>query len=188
MSHRTLAMPLLLLALALGTGPVAAHGDGQPWIWLESERVPTDEPFNVLVLDFAPYGVVGLEVVTGQRREAIGTITCAGDGHGEGQLRLPADFPNGYAEMFARDGQGGEAVTLVHVGEVPEGALPPTRPDNQPTALWQDPSVLTLGGLLAAAVLGLAYALLKRRPPPPEREAVPRRAVSAKRRLRARRP
>jgi hypothetical protein len=166
MGRCLLSVALLGLVLAGVAAPTTAHGEGLPWIWLEREQAQRGSSFNVILLDFAPYSEVQLTLVSQGREESVAYIACGGDGHGEGAVAVPADFPHGYAELYARDGQGGEAATLIFVGDV-EGAAsspPPLPAPAAAPAAWQDPSVLTLVGVLAAA--GGALVLALRRKPP----------------------
>jgi hypothetical protein len=166
--RRLLIQPLLLvLAASLGAASAAAHGGGLPWIWLEEEQVRQGEEFNVVVVDYAAYGTVRFELVGTGARAELGTIVCEGDGHGEGSLPVPASFPDGYAELIGRDNEGGEAVTLLYVGDVSgAGPPPPVRPApgsaDPPNAALADPSVLVLGLLVTGAAAALVLMILRR--------------------------
>jgi hypothetical protein len=170
---RLLASLMLPALLVLQVGVASGHGTGLPWIWVEDEEVTPGQQFNVLVIDFEPYGTVTLELVAEGRRAALGEIASEGDGHGEAELRVPTDFPLGYVELTGTDASGGEAVTLLYVGELPAGVGPPApaqRPDigGGPQAAsgewWTDPSVLVLGLMLGGAAAGLLAMLARRRP------------------------
>lgn len=168
MTRRLLMLVLLLVSAPSAAAPAWAHGAEQPWIWLEREQAEPGERLAVLVVDFTPHGEVGLELVADERRERLGTITCAADGHGEGEFVVPADFPRGYAELVARDAAGTEATTLVGIGVT--GAVGPPETPRSPSVgpgaaapIWQDRSVLILAGLLGAALLALAYVVVRRR-------------------------
>jgi hypothetical protein len=172
-SRLVLGAAMLLFALpALALG----HGGGMPWIWLEEEQVMPGRQFHVLVVDYAPYSTVELHAQSGSATAAVGSIATEGDGHGEGDLALPADFPLGYAELVGRDPLGGEGMALIQVGDTPGIGPPPPLPQNPAQAIpgqsagqgpwWQDPSVLTLGAMLSAAAAGLLYLVLVRRRTP----------------------
>jgi hypothetical protein len=170
---RLLASLMLLALLALHVGVAAGHGTGLPWIWVEDEQVLPGQQFNVVAIDFEPYGTVTLELVAEGRRAALGEFPSEGDGHGEAELQVPTDFPLGYAELTGTDASGGEAVTLLYVGEMPAGAgppAPPQRPDigggSQAASgeWWTDPSVIVLGLVLGGAAAGLLAMLARRRP------------------------
>jgi hypothetical protein len=183
-SRLVLGAAMLLFALpALALG----HGGGMPWIWLEEEQVMPGRQFHVLVVDYAPYSTVELHAQSGSATAAVGSIATEGDGHGEGDLALPADFPLGYAELVGRDPLGGEGMALIQVGDTPGIGPPPPLPQNPAQAIpgqsagqgpwWQDPSVLTLGAMLGAAAASLAYLALARR-----RAALPTAPVDAQHR------
>jgi hypothetical protein len=170
--------PLLLLLLLLAQpGLALGHGNGLPWIWLESEQVMPGDPFNVLVIDFQPYGRVDLELVADDRRAPLGEIPLEGDGHGEVQIVMPEDFPIGYAELTATDAVGNDAVTLLYVGEAPAGIGPPAPPE-RPTfssgpgaaaagEWWMDSSVLVLGVVVFGAMAAVVLMLVRRPRQPP---------------------
>jgi hypothetical protein len=163
--------PLVLLLLLLAQpGPALAHGNGLPWVWLDSEQVMPGGRFDVLVIDFQPFAQVELELVADEQRVTLGTIPCEGDGHGEAQLVVPADFPIGYAELTATDGAGNEAVTLLYVGEAPDGMGPPAPPERptfpadgaRPAEWWTDPSVIVLGLIVIGALAAFVVMLVRR--------------------------
>jgi hypothetical protein len=160
---RLLAGLILPTLLLLHVGVAAGHGTGLPWIWVEDEHVSPGQRFTAVVVDFEPNGTVALELVADGGRAALGAIPSEGDGHGEAELQVPTDFPHGYAELVGTDEAGGQAVTLVYVGEAVAGAGPsapgspatPQKPE-PPAAWWADPSVL----VLALLVIGAATAAL----------------------------
>jgi hypothetical protein len=167
---------LLLVPLLLAPASLAlAHGGGLPWIWLEQEQVMPGERFHALVVDFEPFTEVELVARAGETSELVGRVPTEVDGHGEGDLMLPADFPLGYAELVARDTVGGEATMLMQVGDTPAVGPPaPNQPGSgqpgvgqsgQAGALWQDPSVLTLAALLGISGTVLLYVLFRGRTP-----------------------
>jgi hypothetical protein len=164
---------LVALVLVL-PGNAAAHGGGLPWIWLEEEVVEPGTTVNVLIVDFAPYSSVSIRAQAGQTDVAVGSIPTEGDGHGEGLLTIPPDFPDGYATLVGTDTWGSEGTVLIQVGE--SAGMGPPPPGGPPSvsrpgqvagqgSWWQDPSVVTLGLMLGVAAAALGYLVLSRRRP-----------------------
>jgi hypothetical protein len=191
LSRRRVVASLLLLAATAQPPAVAGHGGGLPWIYIEAEQIWPGQPFHVLVLDLAPFVNVNLEAETGDLLVQLGQLATGPQGHGETDVTLPADFPQGYAQLRGIGDDGTSVNTPLRVGDVPAtgGQIGPTGPAGQPRApapWWTDPSVWTLAVLLGGAALLLVLMAIRRRPaavPATEPASAPvRRARHRKRR------
>ena len=168
---RRLLLASSLLAALLLPASAMAHGGGLPWIYVEDEQVWPGEPFHVLVLDVTPFATVRLEAETADRRAALGEIEAGAQGHGEGDVTLPADFPYGYANLRGVAEDGTQVTATLRVGDVPDigvpvgpGAGPPAGP--AAASPLADPAVWTLGAILGALLLAFGWRWLRRRPEP----------------------
>ncbi|HVM29827.1 MAG TPA: hypothetical protein VM305_03555 [Candidatus Limnocylindrales bacterium] len=168
---RSIRSLFLVTLLLVPGGSAHAHGNGLPWIWLEYEQVMPGDRFEVLVIDFEPYGQVEVQLSADEAVRRLGSITCEGDGHGEAEMVVPDDFPIGYAEVTATDSAGNEAATLLYVGEMPDGIGPPApaerptvpgAPASTPGQWWADPSVIVLALLLLGTAAALVLMVLRR--------------------------
>ncbi len=113
---------------------------------------------------------VDFEIVKDERTDPLGSTRAASDGHLMMDLLLPADFPLGYAQLFATVPDVTSASTWVLVGErTSETPPPPTTAS--PAAWWTDPSVLVLGALVIGAVGVIGYLVFKPRRPAPQAAA-----------------
>jgi hypothetical protein len=187
---------LSLAALVLLPAGVAAHGGGLPWIYIEAERVLPGQPFHVLVIDVTPFTNVQLEAERGALRVSLGAVAAGPRGHGEVDVALPADFPLGYAALNGLAEDGSRLTASLLVGDVPAsgGPLGPPGPSGPaapgaPDAGWLgDPSVWTLGALLAGAAGLVGYMLVRRMSgrQPPRPAAVTNAARRAPRKRRRR--
>lgn len=201
MRNRLPVLGRLVLSVSLLAAPhatpavTAAHGGGLPWIYVEEEQVRPGEPFRVLVLDVSPFVTVRLEAETGDTRATLGEIETGAQGHGEGDVSLPADFPLGYANLRGVADDGTQVTAPLRVGDVPDVGAPVgpgAGPPGQPAAAsaLADPAVWTLGVILGGLLLGFAWRWLRRpsvAPPAPAALAIgertaPRRTRKARRR------
>jgi hypothetical protein len=181
---RSLVFTLLavLMASALVVAPVSAHFGGGAFIIVPSDHIDPGSTFEVIGVDLAPESTVDFKIVRDESVMALGTFVSGADGHFTTRLQLPADYPTGYAQLFATATDGTEASTWVLVGARTESTPAPPAA----TEWWSDPSVLIFGVFLIGGFAAVAYALLKRKSgePVPARAAV--RGQVASKRSRAR--
>ncbi|MEP7157865.1 MAG: hypothetical protein ABI797_00420 [Chloroflexota bacterium] len=158
----------VLMASALVVAPASAHFGGGAFIVVPSDHIDPGSTFEVIGADLAPASTVDFKIVRDESVVSLGTFVSGADGHFTTQLQLPADYPDGYAQLFATATDGTEASTWVLVGARTESTPAPPGA----TEWWSDPSVLIVGVFLIGGFAAVAYALLKRK----SGEPVPARA------------
>lgn len=135
----------------------AAHSGGTPTLIVPVDHVNPGEQFPVIGADLGSDAEITLRLVQGDRSVELGTVVAGPDGHFETQLRLPADFPPGYAELVASGDDGSRTSTYLLSG--PRTDSTPA-PPNQPQ-WWQDPAVILLAGGLGGGAALLAWMMLR---------------------------
>jgi hypothetical protein len=152
----------LLAALLIGlvsAGGASAHFGGGAYLVVPADYINPGEPFEVVAVDLTPNASVSLTMTTDDRIASLGDAISDAYGHFTTTLPLPADFPAGYAQLFARAQDGTSASTWVLVGARTAATPPP--PGTPPW--WADPSVIVLLVLVGGAAAALAYLLLHQR-------------------------
>ncbi|CAN5782396.1 hypothetical protein BH24CHL5_BH24CHL5_05150 [soil metagenome] len=151
------ALAVLVWAVAMA-GPVTAHGGADPWIHLPAQNINAGQEFELWGADLAPNAGINVELVREELAVQVGRVVTHDDGHFVGTLNLPSDVPDGYAELVATADDGETARMWVLVGTATGSGLPTAGGGNT----LADPSVLVLGGLLLAGVVGLGYVVIRR--------------------------
>ena len=149
----------LLLTLGVGAEGAAAHFGASAYIVVTDDFVLPGQPFEVVVADVGAEASVSLRIEHEPTIAALGTIRAAPDGHIVANLVVPADFPVGYAQLFASVPYGITVSTWVLIGE--RTASTPAPPGTAPW--WADPSVLVLLAFLIGAAGVTGYLLLRPR-------------------------
>lgn len=172
------ATGLALLLVALTSTRVGAHIGGESFILVPSDSVSPGSAFEVIAVDLGPNATISFEVDNGNRVAALGSVPADSDGHFQGALQMPADYPQGYAELIAISSDGYEVATWVLIG--PRTASTGA-PPGQPT-WWSDPSVVVLGVFVVGALGVLGYLLIQRGSTRPAPVRAARRPLPSKRR------
>jgi hypothetical protein len=159
MHSLVLSACVALLTSVIAAAPVHAHFGGGAFIVVPADHVNPGSTFEVIGADLAPESTVEFKIVRDESVVALGTFVSGADGHFTTQLQLPADYPNGYAQLFATAADGTEASTWVLVGARTESTPAPPGA----TQWWSDPSVLILGVFIIGGLAAIAYALFKRK-------------------------
>lgn len=142
-----LFLGLLLSAVAL-PATINAHFGGQATVFVPLEYVDPGQSFPVIGADLGVDAGVTFRLVREDRTVELGRVSAGLDGHLQSTFDLPADFPLGYAELVATSDDGSRASTWILVGPRTDATLaPPNRP-----AIWQDPAVWLIGGMVAAGL------------------------------------
>jgi hypothetical protein len=160
----------LLAALAIGlvsAGGASAHFGGSAYLVVPADFINPGETFEVVAVDLTPNATVSLMISTDDTNVSLGDATADEFGHFTTTLPLPAEFPAGYAQLFATAPDGTSASTWVLVGERTAATPPP--PGTTPW--WADPSVIVLLVLVGGAIAALAYLLIG-----PRRKRTPHRS------------
>jgi hypothetical protein len=160
----------LLAALLIGlvsAGGASAHFGGSAYLVVPADYINPGETFEVVAVDLTPNTTVALTLTRDDRSVSLGDATSDEYGHFTTTLPLPADFPAGYAQLFAVAPDGTSASTWMLVGARTAATPPP--PGTPPW--WADPSVIVLLVLVGGAMAALAYLLLR-----PRRKGSSRRA------------
>jgi hypothetical protein len=153
-----LAACAVLMASVIAVAPVRAHFGGGAFIVVTADHVDPGSSFEVIGADLAPESTVEFRIVRDDFVVVLGTFVSGADGHFTTQLQLPADYPTGYAQLFATAADGTEASTWVLVGARTEST--PAPPGT--TEWWLDPSVLILGVFIIGGLVAIVYVLLRR--------------------------
>jgi hypothetical protein len=174
----------VLMASAIAAVPVHAHFGGGAFIVVPVDHVNPGSTFEVVGADLTPESTVDFKIVRDESVVPLGTFVSGADGHFTTELQLPADYPNGYAQLFATAADGTEASTWVLVGDRTESTPAPPGA----TQWWTDPSVLLLGVFIIGGLAAIVYVLLKRRSgePVPARASARRPADTKRSRTRGR--
>ena len=173
---------LLALIVMLPAGRVLGHGGAGAFVIVPADHVVPGESFDVVVADMGAGSEIVLTIEAPERSESLATVTAAPDGHFHGSVDLPANFPDGYAQLIVSGSDGSVASTWVLVS--PRRAGAPSSPDSG--SWWTDPSVVLLGAFVIGALAVVGYLLLRPKPRAAVSVAAARRPISNKAR-RARR-
>lgn len=170
----------VLVAVAAAGAPLEAqaHGAGSAFIIVPADHINPGSPFDVIGADLGPNAAVSFEIVNGDRVATLGDVSSDSEGHFQANLQLPADYPQGYAELFATSSNGTEVATWVLVGPRTEATGAPPRQ----SPWWMDPSVIVLGIFLVGAILVIGYVLLRPDSARPAPAPAARRPLPSKRR------
>lgn len=145
--------------LALGPASAAAHAGGEPFVNVQMDHVIAGQPFPVIGADLGPDALVTLQMTLGDHAAVVGHVPAGPDGHFETTCTLPADFPDGYAQLTASQEDGTTAQTYVLVGERDAATGGAT---GQDPPWWTDSSIALFAALIAVALGALVF--LWRRP------------------------
>jgi hypothetical protein len=180
MLRASVVTALIVGAFLAAASGVAAHNGMAPYVIVNADFILPGQQFSVMVADIGEDAPVDFEIVMDARSETLGRTRAAPDGHLMTDLVLPADFPVGYAQLFATVQDVTSTSTWVLVGER-TADTPAAAPAPAPTAAqwWTDPSVLVLGSFVVGAVGVIGYLVFKprRNAPQPVTPAQPRRST-----------
>lgn len=169
MRRLILGATTLALAIPSGVGGVtgvggvsgaAAHDGAAAYVLVSSDFILPGQPFEVMVSDIGQEARVDFTIIKESRSELLGSTRAAPDGHLMTDLVVPADFPGGYAQLFATVPDVVSASTWVYVGER-TGATPPPPAATAAAPWWTDPSVIVLAVLLVGAIGFAGYMILR---------------------------
>jgi hypothetical protein len=155
-------MAVAALVALLVPAPALAHAGGEPIIHVAAERVIQGETFTVVAADLGPDALVTLEISSRGRSYAVGQVVAQSDGHFTETFVMPADAPDGYAELWARGDDGSQAMMWLLVGDGADTPAPGA-PDT-PAAGWSLPLV-ALGAAWVVGLGAIGYVLLRSRRP-----------------------
>ena len=161
----------------LGATPslVLGHFGASAQLIVTADFILPGQEFEVVAIDLTRGAIIAFDI----RREELEltvpleSTTAPQDGHFRVNMSIPADFPNGYAQLYAVAQDGTQAMTWVFVGE-PTASTPPP-PGTGPW--YADPSVIVLLVLALGAVGTVASALIRRRNAPMSAARIRRRRL-----------
>ena len=136
---------------------------------MPAQSIQSGQPFELWGAELGTGGPVTIDIASGDQSILVGQVTAGSDGHFTETLTLPAQVPEGYAQLTARSDGGDVAYMWVLVGQNTTGAVNPSAATG--SEWWSDPSVLVLGGMLGAALVAVLFlAFRSRRSPTPAPE------------------
>jgi hypothetical protein len=162
---------VLVVFGSIFAGPVFGHSGAQPFILVPADHVNPGQPFEVFASDLGANADVMLSMRRDETLTPLATVDADPQGHFTTTVSLPADYPEGYAELIAAGDDGSRVSTWVLVG--PRAQSTPALPAS--AAWWSDPSVLVLVAFLVGALAVVGYLLLRPKP----RRDVPVRSARA---------
>ena len=176
--RRWVSLAALVTAIVATAGSASAHSGAAPYVIVQADFVLPGQPFQVVVTDIGEDAPVDFAIAKDQRSASLGSTRAAQDGHLMIDLRVPADFPLGYAQLSATVSDVISTSTWVLVGERTSATAPaPSPPSAAPW--WADPSVIVLGVLLVGVIGAIGYLLLqpkRTKPQPVPATSGPRRS------------
>src|SRR6188508_3147085 len=101
LSRVTVALVSAVLLITVGASAAGAHGDNAAYVLVSADFIVPGQPFEVMVADIGQDAPVDFTIVKDERSELLGTTRAAPDGHLTADLQLPADFPVGWAQLYA---------------------------------------------------------------------------------------
>jgi hypothetical protein len=147
-----------LCLLIASVGVAQAHFGNPASITVTLDHIDPGATFPVVAADFPAGQTVNFQLARDTRSDQLGSAIAGPDGHFSATFAVPADFPAGWADLYAVSQDGTQSAISVMVG--PRTASTPSAPSR--LSLGQDPAVLLLVGTLGLGVLVIAYSVIRR--------------------------